>query len=119
MSGPHLQLVPTAARVVTDQPLPVAVGVANPGDTPLRGLSAELTLEIEKGVLLSWELILADVPAGGQTDHAVLDARPAYRLPINTPTGDGVFRARLYGADGAQLAESELQLPVTGSANPS
>ncbi|MBI5831200.1 MAG: hypothetical protein HZB16_02695 [Armatimonadetes bacterium] len=119
MPGPSLRLVATADRVTPDDPLPVAVAVVNSTGQPLHGLSAELTLEIEKGVLLSWELILADVPAGGQLDQAMLDARPAYRLPHNAAVGQGMFRARLYASDGAQLAEAELQLPVTGSASPS
>ena len=119
MPGPSIALIATASQVVPDAPLPVQVAVANPTGELLRGLSAELTLEIEKGVLLSWELILAELPPGASLDHAVLDARPRYALPRNTTSGHGQFRVRLYGLDGAQLAEAELQLPVTGSVKPS
>ncbi|MCC7495673.1 MAG: hypothetical protein IT204_25205 [Fimbriimonadaceae bacterium] len=112
MDWPTPLLAALAAEVRPDQPLPLQIGVANPTAQPLVDASAELTLEIERGVLLSWRLSLAPVPAGETLAAAVVASQPALRLPLNAGGGVGQFTVRLYAADGAWLNEASLRLPV-------
>jgi hypothetical protein len=112
---PTPQLLALAEHVAPGSPLPLRVSVDNPTSTPLAGASAELTLEIERGVLLTWNLALRVTPARSRLDDAVLNVAPAWRLPINTGAGVGHFRLVLSGSDGAWLGETELELPVVGA----
>lgn len=119
MAQHALTLTATADHATTDQPLPVRVAVANDAAAPLVDATVELTLEVERGVLMTWELALAEIAAGTCAEHPVLRSEPDYELPLGHTVGDGVFRARLYSAAGAQLAEAELPMPVTSSSSPS
>ena len=111
---PSPRLVPTAAVVMPGQPLPLQVRVDNPTSEDLIGATAELTLEVERGVLVSWQLGLAAVPAGSSLDHAIRASQPAWELPLNVAEGQGQFAIRLFGPDGAWLNEHKLELPVQG-----
>ncbi len=109
---PYPRLVPTAEVVVPGRRLPLEVRIDNPTDDDLRGATAEVTLEVERGVLVSWRLQLTDVPAGRTVASAILVSEPEWELPLNVAAGTGQFVATLYAADGAWLNEDRLQLQV-------
>ena len=109
-----LSLTPTAEAVAPGAPLPLRLALANHTDQPLAGAVAELTLEVERGVLLTWNLTLATVPPRGRVEDAVTGAAPTFELPLNVPGGTGRFRLALTGADGGWLGAAELELPVVG-----
>lgn len=109
---PTPRLVATASEVVPGRRLPLQVRLDNPGTEALRGASAELTLEVERGVLVTWDLTLTDVPAGGSCHDALARAYPAFELPANVPAGNGRFTLVLRAADGSYLDEDRLELAV-------
>lgn len=95
MSAIRLDTAPRAARA--GEPLPVTVIVVDPA-----GAAVELTLEVERGVLVTWN---GTVRAG-----VVGDWSPSLTLPLSVPAGLGRLRARLTAADGAWLGEAEATL---------
>lgn len=114
-SFPRPRLVATAATVRPGRPLPLRLEVTNPRPTPLEGATAELTLEVERGVLISWQLTLRSVPPEGTVTDAVAESQPAFTLPLNVATGRGELRVVLTAADGAYLNEDRAQIEVLGA----
>lgn len=109
---PRPRLVAIANVVVPGRPLPFELRIDNPTSEPLRGATAEVTLEVERGVLVSWSLSLADVPAQGHLADAIVTSEPAWELPLNVASGTGQFVATLYSSDGAWLNEDRVELTV-------
>lgn len=109
------QLKPTGAPLVAGRPLPLDLVVDNPGGDALRGARGELTIEVEKGVLLSWQFQVAEVPAHGRCESALTSSEPEWRLPINVQPGKAKLRVVLNAADGAYLNEHTLELQVAAS----
>lgn len=112
---PSPRLVPTAHTVRPGRALPIDLRVDNPADDDLRGATAEVTLEVERGVLVSWRLQLVEVPARTTVEDAMAASEPAWELPLNVAAGTGQFVVTLYAADGAWLNEDRLELPVSTS----
>lgn len=94
------------------QTLPLELAVENAADRPLTGGSIELTIEVEKGVLLSWNLPVPAVAAGGSVELVPATASPAFRLPLAVEPGTGRVRAVLSGPDGAYLSEARGEVEV-------
>lgn len=79
------------------EPLPVEVLV-----DALAGSSIELTLEVERGVLITWN--------GAVDEAGRVGWQPALVLPLGVPAGSGALRAVLRDAAGAYLGEAEMTL---------
>ncbi|NUQ02192.1 MAG: hypothetical protein HUU35_20280 [Armatimonadetes bacterium] len=109
---PTARLVATASVVRAGAPLPLELEVSNQTDEALRDAMAEVTLEVERGVLVTWHLSLREVAAGEHARDAVRTSEPGWTLPLNVSSGLGHFRVVLLSADGAWLSEHELVLPV-------
>jgi hypothetical protein len=109
---PTVQLVATAPAIRHGQPLPLRLRVANPTATALVGASAEVVIEVERGVLLTWNTTLAEVGPGDVRPDAVTASEPAWVLPANVPDGAGRVAVTMRAADGALLATDEIALAV-------
>ncbi len=114
---------PIRVRLLAEQPtvrggddLPLRVELTNRSDLPLHEATAELTLEVERGVLVTWDLSLTTVRPGGLAPDAVAGSTPAFRLPLNIGAGTGRFKLTVRDSDGAWLGQDELDLPVAGDA---
>lgn len=94
------------------QVLPLVLSVDNGSDRPLAGGAVELTIEVEKGVLLSWNLPVPAVAAGGAVELDPATATPAFVLPLAVEPGSGRVRAVLTGPDGAYLGEAGGEVEV-------
>ncbi|MBI2302179.1 MAG: hypothetical protein HYU66_25025 [Armatimonadetes bacterium] len=105
-------LRPLADTLAAGAPLALEVAVENPTPHALEGASAELTLEVERGVLISWQIPIEPVPARGRRVVAVDRAEPAWALPLNVAQGVGRFRIALFRADGAYLNEDRCEVLV-------
>jgi len=105
-------LQPTGAPLAAGRPLPLTLAVWNPTAQPLVGAQGELTIEVEKGVLLSWHFAVAAVAAEARCDDAITASDPAWSLPLNVQPGTAKLRVVLSAADGSYLNEHSLELPV-------
>lgn len=110
-------------RLLAEQPtvrggddLPLRVELASRSDLPLSDATAELTLELERGVLVTWDLSLATVRPGGLVADAIAASTPDFRLPLNIAAGTGRFKLTVRDSDGAWLGQDELVIPVAGDA---
>lgn len=113
-SYPIPELIATADAITPGQRLPLRLQVCNPTDEPLEGATAELTLEVERGVLITWQLSLCAVPANQTVVEAIRDSQPELLLPLNVPAGEGKLRLILKSRDGAWLNQVEMGMGVEG-----
>lgn len=88
------------------------LAVINDRPNALEGATAEFTLEVEKGTLISWMARLASVPAFGVAVNAILSVTDDFILPSNMTLGPGRFAIRLFDLSGRRIAENIDSLEV-------
>ena len=78
----------------------------------LENAKAEITLEVEKGTLITWMADLITVPASDAIGQAIEEITDDFRLPSNMTLGTGRFVIRILDEDGRRIAENVDALEV-------
>lgn len=88
------------------------LAVVNDEPEGLEGAYAEITLEVEKGTLISWRAELVTIPAFGVVSDAIRSVTQDFRLPSNMTLGPGRLSIRLFDAAGRRIAENVEAMEV-------
>jgi hypothetical protein len=96
------------------EPLPGTLSVVNDRAEPILDARAELFLEIEKGVMVTWRAELPPLPAESVVHNAILSSDPPHlQLPSNVPNGRALLRVLLRDRAGRRYGENVAPLEVT------
>jgi len=85
--------------------------VVNDSPYTFDGVTAEILLEVERGVLITWKALLKPLVANSTIDDAILETMPPdLTLPSNVDPGHGTItvtlrdrRGRFLGRGGAEV----------------
>jgi hypothetical protein len=95
------------------EPLPGTLSIVNDRAEPILDAMAELFLEIEKGVMVTWRTELSPLPAEGVVHDAILSSDPPHlQLPSNVPSGRALLRVLLRDRAGRRYGENVASLEV-------
>jgi hypothetical protein len=88
--------------------------VVNDSSCTFEGATAEILLEVERGVLITWKALLKPLVANSTIDDAVLETTPPdLTLPSNVDPGHGTITVTLRDQQGRFLGRGGAEVEVT------
>lgn len=90
-----------------------ALTVVNNSSCTIKGATAEILLEVERGVLITWKAFLKLLMADSTIDDAIIETIPSdLTLPSNLDPGHGTITITLRDRQGRFLGQGAAEVEV-------